>query len=974
MIFSSFFKTKANWQHKDATVRITAINDELSANNSEQLAILTELIQQDVSDLVRRAALIKVASFDCYLEASHKNSQAKVKQFASKQVHDILATDHKIVLSAEIKQSILAKQAHSPLLGTPLLEAWLAHEKDSAIMIALYQQISARKTSTHLLSHSFSQKQNPDFQSYLLEQVDDAKVLEKLSKKACNEVLAQQIQDKLAAIQIAIEKPLKLAKKIQLVLAKLQALKDVADYGEYKKRKSVLIQQWQIFEPELAIFNEEELSAFNDKYQGITSHLDKLFIAKAENYQQQIIADKLAHDKQQDKKDFTQQLNHISQAITTAVFSSDNVDEEPFKSLLGQLTTDIKASVLNKDEQQIFIKQVNQLTKRLGEIPEIAESVSQATNLISKISQLTLPKSLNELNTRQETYQDWLKAWRVIEQKTAGILPESIVQAQKQIVSTWQGGLKPLQSQQKELFFQHKKKLQDIKRLLSNGKYKVCFGLFKGVKETIEQLSAQQQQQLQRDFDQVSEKMIELSDWEHYIATPRKQELVIAVQGLVETPLDNPNEQAAKVKEFRGTWNSLGHADEDIDKQLNEQFNQLCEQAFAPCRLFYAEQDKIRAQHLSQRQKILAQAEQLASELTLVADIENDQEMPVIDFKKLDGQLNTLQQQWNNAGEVDRNQYKKLQQQFKNAIAPIKTAISTFHLSNSEEKQALIVKAQQLLAGDDVSAAIESAKQLQQQWRAVGFAGNHQENQLWQQFRQVNDELFAKRQALKSEQQAAFTSKQQAFDEQVQAIEESLNALTGQEADLVSNLDTTPGNNQALKAIGQQAETLLQEVIANKPVIKAVAVRIEKIIMRVEQLINTNNQVKEQQSWSNLFELMSVQAPNNQGVEALSASNMFNKLSSFWQKRFQEHVKLTNQVDGCRRFDKTLEIEILGKSDSPVELAEQRMKVQVQLMQEQMLSGIEIDLSKLLVDWLMLGTLTEGDLPLIARLKTIYCQ
>ena len=77
MIFSSFFKTKANWQHKDATVRITAINDELSASNSEQLGILTELIQQDVSDLVRRAALIKVASFDSYLEASHKNSQLR---------------------------------------------------------------------------------------------------------------------------------------------------------------------------------------------------------------------------------------------------------------------------------------------------------------------------------------------------------------------------------------------------------------------------------------------------------------------------------------------------------------------------------------------------------------------------------------------------------------------------------------------------------------------------------------------------------------------------------------------------------------------------------------------------------------------------------------------------------------------------------------------------------------------------------
>ena len=38
-----------------------------------------------------------------------------------------------------------------------------------------------------------------------------------------------------------------------------------------------------------------------------------------------------------------------------------------------------------------------------------------------------------------------------------------------------------------------------------------------------------------------------------------------------------------------------------------------------------------------------------------------------------------------------------------------------------------------------------------------------------------------------------------------------------------------------------------------------------------------------------------------------------------------------------------------------------------------MQSGTEIDLSKLLVEWLMLGALVESDLPLIERLKTIYC-
>jgi len=959
MIFSSLFKTKANWQHKDAAVRIAAITDELSTENAEQQLILTDLIKQDTSDLVRRAALIKVASFDCYLVESQDNTQDKVKQFAAKQVHDILATEHKIVLTDEQKEQLLVKQAQSPLLGTALLEAWLAHEQNSSIMIKLYQQISARKTTSHLLNHTFSQKQNAELQTYLLNQVTDAKVLEKLSKKACDETIATQIQEKLTAIQEANEKPLKVTKQIQLVLAKLQALKDVSDYGEYKKRKSILIHQWQALESDLVIFSSDEISVFNEKYQNIISHLEKLFVAKAENYQQQIIADKLAHDKQQDKKTFTQQLSNISQALTTAVFSSDNLDEQAFKEQLSTLSTAINASVLNKDEQQSYIKQVDQLSQRLGKIPEIAESVSQATLLISKVSQLTLPKTLEELNDRQQTYKAWLKEWRSIEIKTAGVLPSSIVESQKQIVSTWQSGLKALQSQQKELFFQHKKKLQDIKRLLNNGKYKVCFGLFKGVKESFEVLSSQQKQQLQRDFDQVSEKMIELSDWEHYIATPRKQELLLAIQALVKTPLDNPNEQAGKVKEYRKTWNSLGHADEDVDKQLNDQFNQLCEEAFTPCRLFYAEQDKLREQHLAQRQQILKQAEQMVNVLSKAG---TDDASQTIDYKHLDGQLNSLQQKWKNTGEVDRNQYKKLQQQFKNAIAPIRSAIADFHLSNSNAKQALIVKAEELLTSKDVYSAIEAVKGLQQTWRSIGFAGNHQESKLWQKFRHVNDELFAKRQQVKTEQQAAQSSQQLEFENKLTVIESSFNDVLQQ------------NDNKALTVIKQDADALLTEVIANKPVIKAVAFRLESFIKEIDKLLKSNNEKQLKQSWLSLFELMNIHANEELDSAQLFACEQYNNLSTYWQKRVQEHVKLTEQAEKESRIDKTLEIEILGQADSPQELAAQRLQVQVKLMQDQMLSGSEIDLSKLLVQWLMLGKLTKEELPLINRLQGVYCK
>ncbi len=188
--------------------------------------------------------------------------------------------------------------------------------------------------------------------------------------------------------------------------------------------------------------------------------------------------------------------------------------------------------------------------------------------------------------------------------------------------------------------------------------------------QTITLLSVQQQQQLQRDFDNVSDKIAEISDWEHYIATPRKQELLIEVNALVNTPLDDPNAQADKVKYYRKVWNSLGHADETIDKDLNEQFNLACEQAFAPCRLFYAEQEKLRALHLVTRNNIVNDAMKLAESFTETHS--NELNNLSIDYKALDGKLNKLQQRWQQAGEVDRHEYQKLLKAFKNAIQPIK--------------------------------------------------------------------------------------------------------------------------------------------------------------------------------------------------------------------------------------------------------------------------------------------------------------
>lgn len=973
MIFN-LFSSKSNWQHKDSNVRIAAVNEELTTNNSDDKATLLNLLNEDKSELVRRAVLLKFNDFDRFLTASLKNNNESIQVFAQKKIKDILSGTHSISLSIDDKQALLdesiasRKEGKEQRLEHSLLVFWLEQESNPILVNRLFKILAENRNYSQFLIQIFSKKQCPEIQKSLLtanvKELTDVTLLNKLMKKAVNKEVITLINERLTKINEKKEKPKRVLKHVQLLLSKLLALKDQSDYSHYLVHKNLLGMEWQQSLSEISCLNEEDQNTLLVKFEKITEQLNQIFAPKEEAYQQKLIEEKLQKDKELAKDSFNSRINELNKKITTAVFEGQNADIElinqnEFNNSLTKLSEDINESVLNNTEQNDFLKQVIQLEKRLTQLPEIASSVSEATYLISKISQITLPQSLSDFNERYQMYQDWQHSYNDVNKKAYGVLPQSIVDAHNEITKLWQNGIKPFQLEQKKLFDQTKKKLNDLKRLLNSGKYKVCFGLFKGVSENIEYLSSKQKQQIQRDFENVSKKMAEISDWEHYIATPRKQELLLEINNLIATPLDDLNAQADKVKQFRKTWNLLGHADESIDKELNNQFNIACEQAFAPCRLFYAEQDKVRATHLIERKEILA----LAKEYAEVLKTEQD-EQKSIDFKSLDGKLNTLNQRWQKAGEVDRQAYQKVFKQYKNAIQPIKNAIKTFHEANGLQKKTLIENAEQQLLVENIFQAIENVKQLQQDWREVGFAGSHQEYKLWQKFREVNDQVFAKREQEKSKQEAVLADISGEFNARFESIK-----------DTISDNNNDVDKHSYIQA-KVEAEALLKQVLAKKPVIKSIATEIEDFLIRINKEVISINKTEERKVWQSLFKLFEkiINDPLFNSEEVITNDNDYKLLNSFWQKRVIEQLKVKNLAEIDKRADKTLELEILAQVKSPSELANRRMVIQVQLMQDQMQSKDEIDLSELVVDWLSLGKLTETDLGLVNRLHKIFAN
>ncbi|WP_206485771.1 DUF349 domain-containing protein [Thalassotalea sp. G2M2-11] len=926
MILAKLFKRP--WQSKDSNVRITAINDELSFTNPDDKTILLTLLNEDKNELVRRSVLLKCNDIELWYQASLHNSEKKIREFAKQQIEEMLTGEHSMSLSVEQKKQLLTQ-----INSSSTLESWLFSESDVDLAVQIFQQLA----KPQLLTSLFAKRQQSDLQLALLSTVDEQELLEKLNKRTELAEVKLAIEEKIAQIIEQQQKPKLLVKSCKLVLAKLLALKDVSDYQQVLDKQQSLIEQWQENTRQFDCLTAEQQQGFEQKFQEISQQVEKILAPKAEAFEQQKIAHALEQQKTTESENIITALAALEQSLSNSIFEHNAIDETQFHQAIIQVKNSIEQSVISEKQQQSFSNQLVNIESKLSQLPEIAASVTEATHLISKISQLSLPKDLSQAIEKESVFHQWRASFQQVKKQSHGTLPESITNAYQELSQQWQQALAPFQAEQKKLFHQVQRKLADVKRLIHSGKFNAAFGVFNKADSFYKQLSDKQQVKLARDYQFAQEKLNELSDWEHYIATPRKQALLDKVNVLVEQPCDNPLEQAEKVKSYRKQWNSLGHADDDIEQKLNHEFNQLCEQAFAPCRLYYAEQEKIRAQHLVQREALLEEIAQFSQVL----------EQDNINWKQLDSKLNQFNQKWRSAGEVEKSKYQALRRRFNELTTPLKTALQAFHQANIANKQQLIAQAQQCLSLDDITASVEQLKLLQEQWRTVGYCGPRYENKLWQEFRAINDQIFARRNEVNE-------SKKQESIEQEQAITRQLDDITSSISDDSSMAEL----NQAISAI----DKLILSVKQDHQLVKSVNQQLVTHKLQLQQQVTKQQQAQKELELNTVFTLL-------EHCNGQFQPEQLNDLSRSWAKRLSAIPD--QEADQRLRTDKTIMIEILAGVDSPAADKDRRLALQVELMQTQMNSGQSLAVFDVFEQWLNLGQITAQDKPLLVRIKQV---
>ena len=159
-------------------------------------------------------------------------------------------------------------------------------------------------------------------------------------------------------------------------------------------------------------------------------------------------------------------------------------------------------------------------------------------------------------------------------------------------------------------------------------------------------LKPKQKQQLQG----LVQRLHELKDWQGFAELPKKQQLIDAIQQLVDTPLP-VEQQSQRIKHLQAQWQLLNISEHHA---LWQQFKQLAEAAYLPCKQFYAAQKQQRLDNANTREKLCAELEQYLAA----------HDWAKADWAKVRQTQQLAKQSWRAAFPIERHLEKPLQQRF----------------------------------------------------------------------------------------------------------------------------------------------------------------------------------------------------------------------------------------------------------------------------------------------------------------------
>jgi hypothetical protein len=240
---------------------------------------------------------------------------------------------------------------------------------------------------------------------------------------------------------------------------------------------------------------------------------------------------------------------------------------------------------------------------------------------------------------------------------------------------------------------------------------------------------------LSRQLQLLDEKLNELKEWKDYAVAPKRIELIAAMEALIGST-EGPKVLADRIKHLQQEWRTIGKGIASEAPEEWERFLQASQAAYQPCREHFEAQAKLRQQNLDKRKAVLERL--TAFEATQIGDNP--------DWRLLADVLSDAPKEWRRYFPVDREAGRGPQEEFEGSMGRLQAKLDAWHEGNVADKLSLIKRARYLLTQEDSREAIDAVKRLQVLWKETGPAPGAQSQSLWNEFREVCDAVYQKRQ------------------------------------------------------------------------------------------------------------------------------------------------------------------------------------------------------------------------------------
>jgi hypothetical protein len=976
MIFSQLFSP--NYKSSDPEKRIASI-EKLSVDVDKDKRVLHELAFNDGNDLVSLAALNKLDSFALWMKSAEHSASPRIKKRAQQACQALLENKEKV--SEKLFHAYLSESKNKPLLEQLLFSSKRLQENDNLSVDILFSLNNENHLRRFFQDHAVLSQQLT-----IVEKIDNPKTLLRFSKSTSNKAVTEAIDAKLAQQALLIEKPLKIKQQVTMINSRLLALKDAQDYTFLKSQLDELSSEFDSVKADFYYLDDLSQATLSEKYLSLKVAAQHTLSKLEEAHNKQVLLAKTTNDISGIQEKCAQVQTQIDlllsvDAITQSTHENKTVGVEVkiLSSALGDASDELDgvakqaqtqahtqhikriASTIKLQQEQLskvfdilaFAKRgqviIDELSGFLdghkhldGDKDKASDELSQ-NNTASAHSVSQQLKSPEEIAIIKAKVDETKEAFGDLKREANDLLPVPIIKAFSKVVSRANKSLKGFNEHYRQLESRCESKLKAVNRMIGDGKFKAAMSTFHHVQKMYDNISETASVRVRKAYEQTTAEITKLHEWQAYIVQPRKPALLGQAEALSKGKFEDPYERVQSVKELRQEWNSLGVLHTEDDDAHNRAFDAFIETAFAPCRAFFAELERQRAVNYQEALAVIEEVKHLDASLTP---------------SELSSKMGALKTKFNKIGDLDKSQVKKVKRSFSNALKPFNAVISDSQQQNLNQKQALIEQAKnldnELLDDEALQVAVDTAKALQQKWKAIGFAGKNIDNQLWQAFRLANDALFDRFHQRMNEKKNVQNSEYKAIEGEINTTVAKLKAA--------KNLADLQFYDEQQTAIFNKAKA------CDENTFKKLQSKIRVMDDVYSQSEGELNKQRDLSALDNLFAFLAVYDSDELPDEYEVLLGRYKN----WIKGDAPNADLLQGLSRTELCQVAAILQDIPHADMPIGEQASRQDIQLKMMAAKLQGDSILSSEEVLATWLSLGPVTSNEQESLQVLKSLF--